>query len=232
MGPWRLRFLRSLNYYVEMVFTCVNPFMHFQVVLLAQASVTVVAMEWFLWDVKPFMHSQVSLCFRWQISCQNGGNRMIYSSVNPLMHSWVILPDQLLVTVVAVEWFRSNVNAFMHSLIITVLADECLLSNVNPLKHSQVVLVAKFLWISGGRFFITVLLLYSWVEVLPNERWLSRITSLFNFTDWMKDLNGKCIQIPIKMRTTLLGSAHYTFFENETPPAVFQDFCCSIEKVK
>ena len=70
---------------------------------------------------------------------------MIYSSVNPLMHSWVILPDQLLVTVVAVEWFRSNVNAFMHSLIITVLADECLLSNVNPLKHSQVVLVAKFL---------------------------------------------------------------------------------------
>ena len=76
-----------------------------------------------------------------KMSCRSGGSLMVFfTSVNPFMHSLVLL-DKFHVTVVAVEWFLSNLNSVMHS---------------------QVIILAEFLItvVEVEWFFTSVILLY------------------------------------------------------------------------
>ena len=67
-----------------------------------------------------------------RISCHSGGNHSGCSK----MRSQVVLLDEFLITVVAVEWFFTSVKPFMHSqvvlldeFLVTVVAIEWLFSN-------------------------------------------------------------------------------------------------------
>merc|ERR1711994_602076 len=69
-----------------------------------------------------------------------------FTSVNPFMHSQVVLLDEFLITVVAIEWLFSNaLLSFWPNFLSQWWQLNGFFTSVKPFMHSQVVLLDEFL---------------------------------------------------------------------------------------
>ena len=93
------------------------------------------------------------------------------NSVNPFMHSHVVLLGEINVTTVAVEWCFSSVDPFMQSQVVTMVANEWFLSSVNTIMHSQVVLLDEFLiTVVAVKWFFTSVKPFQCAGLSSNDR--------------------------------------------------------------